>query len=423
MGFITSIFSPIEQLIRDVVDARITALGRQPGTGPLSSIVESDPIMMSAKTVEDWKLAVLAASDPKNPDWSLLKALHDNMWLDDHLGSVVESRILHTKSNPFKLVNDRDKENPEISWLLERPWFYDMIEMVGMARFRGRRLIELYELHTEGDYKGELKEITEIEQPFFNTVKGIITKKAGQSDGYSYRETPFKHFYVQVGKSNDLGMFTWMAPIVLAKKLGMGAWLDLIDKYGVPPLFITTDREDEGRLRQLYNAALNFKKNNFMVGRGNEKFEVPSMGGNGVVPHEALQKRGDELISKRVLGGTGLTDEKGFVGSVEIQYKLAKDRFNADKLYFEYFFNAEIKPRLINLSPVYAPLKNHYFKWDNTESMTVKEIIEAVVKLSTTYDIDLEWIAKTTGIPVTGIKQLIQAQQAQQEKEVEAPKK
>lgn len=422
MGLFDFIFAPFDQIFAERIDTqiedRIQAAIKQPSSGPLSSVVEGQAVMMSAKTVEDWKLAVMAATDPDNPDWSLLFQLHDNMWLDDHLASVVESRILHTKSHPFKLVNDNDEENTELNWLLERPWFYDLIELALMSKFRGRKMLEMYEIHTDGDYIGELKTIAEIQQPYFNTKKGIIIKRSGDTTGFNYQEQPYKGFYVQIGKDMDLGMFTWMAPIVLAKKLGMGAWLDLIDKYGVPPLFINTDREDEGRLRQLFSAAMKFKRNNFMITRGNEKIEVPTMGGNSIAPHESLQKRGDELISKRVLGGTGLTDEKGFVGSVEIQYKLAKDRFNSDKLFFEYFFNAEIKPRLVNLSPVYAGLKDHYFKWDNTEVLSVKELIDAIVNLGSLYDIDIEWVAKMTGIPVTGIKQLMtESIQSQKEKE------
>ena len=104
-------------------------------------------------------------------------------------------------------------------------------------------------------------------------------------------------------------------------------------------------------------------------------------------------QRGDNEVSKRVLGGSSIADEKAFVGSAEIQYKLAKDRFEADKLYFKNIFNAHIKPRLIEISPIYAPLANLTFDWDDTESLTQKEIIDAVVKLGTLYEIDQEYVS------------------------------
>lgn len=73
-------------------------------------------------------------------------------------------------------------------------------------------------------------------------------------------------------------------------------------------------------------------------------------------------------------------------------------------MYFKYIFNAHIKPRLIKLSPVYAGLNNHYFEWDNTESLTQKEIIDTISKLGSIYEIDPEYITTVTGIPVLGAR-------------------
>jgi hypothetical protein len=211
--------------------------------------------------------------------------------------------------------------------------------------------------------------------------------------------------FLQVGRDNELGMLAQLAPIVLAKKMGLGAFLDYIDKFGVPSIFVTTDREDNNRLKELVTAAANFKRNNFMVGRGNEKFEVQDGGSTGVAPHQALIELCNSEISKRILGGSGLTDEKSFVGAADIQFRLAKDRFEADKLLFKYIFNAKIKPILINLSPVYAPLATHNFEWDNTESLTQMQIIDTITKFSSQYEIDPEYITKITGIPIIGIKE------------------
>ena len=47
---------------------------------------------------------------------------------------------------------------------------------------------------------------------------------------------------------------------------------------------------------------------------------------------DKLIERANGEMSKRILGGSGLTDEKSFVGSSEIQFRLAKDRFESDKL-------------------------------------------------------------------------------------------
>lgn len=392
-----------DKFIREAPDSKIlveAAYRRGGGTSGRSPHMNIDPVSPQAKTLTDWKIAIMSATDRENPNRGPLMRLNDNLMLDNHLASVIESRILYCQRSAHKLVNDKGEENKELSWLLERPWFDEMIYKVIFKKFQGTTLLGMFDLTPDG----ELAEIMEIPQSHFNTRLGIITENEGEIHGTSYREGPMANYVLQIGSDYELGMFEKLAPIVLAKKLGLGSWLDYIDKYGVPPLFITTDREDDTRIQELYNAAKNFKSNHFMVGRGQEKFEIGKDAAGSVSPFDPLMTRANDEMSKRVLGGSGITDEKSFVGSAEIQFRLAKDRFESDKLFFKYIFNAHIKPRLVKLSPVYAPLANHYFEWDDTETMSKSELIDAVVKLGGVYEIDPAYIEEQTGIPVIGMK-------------------
>ncbi|MCO5253621.1 MAG: DUF935 domain-containing protein [Bacteroidetes bacterium] len=419
MSYIKKLYGKLENYVLSHTDERrmrveMASRSSRAG-GSESQNLNYEAETMSAKTLRDWKDAVATASDPTNPDRTLIASLYKNLMLNDHLASVIDSRILYSKRRKFKFVGENDKENTEISWLFERPWFFELMDYVIREQFQGTTLIEFGELTPEG----EIAEINEIPQSHFNPIKGIITKNAGDTSGVSYKDGALADYYVQIGKNRDLGMLSQLAPIVLADKLGLGTLLDYIDKFGVPPIFITTDREDTKRLQELYDAASNFRSNHFMVGRGNEKFEIGSLGSGASaanLPHIALTKLCEERISKRVLGGSGMTDEKAYVGSSEIQFRLAKDRFESDGLLFEYVFNTQIKPRLVKISPVYAGLANHYFKWDDTESLTIKEQVENMSKLGSLFEIDPEYVTKLTGIPIIGTKTAAPAKE-EEEKE------
>src|SRR5690606_29190019 len=145
---------------------------------------------------------------------------------------------------------------------------------------------------------------------------------------------------------------------------------DYIDKYGVPPLFAITDREDDAYLNKLAEMAANFRSNGWMVGRGNDKFDVGDVETGKPEMFDALIERVNSEISKKILGGSGLADDKSFVGSSEIQFRLAKDRFESDKLLVKNVINQQLFPRLKKISGVYQVLEGHYFEWDNTEVQT-----------------------------------------------------
>ncbi|RLZ08587.1 phage portal protein family protein [Faecalibacter macacae] len=404
MEFFKNIYQKAESYFLGRADEsalRVAAVSKGGGISTSSQINYEAENMMS-KSLKDWQTAIMLATDREEPNFADLSSLYNNLLLDNHLSSVIDTRILFCQRSPFKIVDEKGNENEELSYLFERTWFDDFVRLVLMSRFQGRTLIEAFDLNEEG----ELKEVNEIKQGYFNVKKGIITKEIGDTKGWPYREGNLQPYYLQVGKDYDLGMLAQMAPAILAKKLGMGAWQDYVDKFGVPPLFITTDRIDNNRLKELYNAAINYKRNNFMIGQGNEKFEVGNTGGvSSSDTFDLLVERVNSEVSKRVLGGAGLTDEKSFVGSTEAQMKLANDRFESDKLLVKNIINGEFRQKLIKLSPIYAPMQNHYFEWDNQEAMSKADMADLINKMSQNYIIDPEWAEQQTGVPIIGVRE------------------
>jgi hypothetical protein len=395
-------YRAIEKRVLLNADARLlNVIAVAKGANAPSSQLNYEAETMQKQTLKEWTQAIMASTDPENPDKTPLDRLYKNLMLDNHLASIIDSRILFCQRSPFKIVNEKGDENTDVSWLFERTWFEEFIKLVLMKRFEGVKLIELFDINPETK---ELATVDEIPMSYFVPQKGLITKSPGDSQGWLYKEGVLRPFYIQVGKDNEIGMLAQMAPIILAKKLGLGSWLDYVEKYGVPALFITTDREDDTRLKELFEAASNFKGNGFMVGRGQEKFEIGKADGGNPDNFDKLIERANGEMSKRVLGGSGLTDEKSFVGSSEIQFRLAKDRFESDKLLVKNIINEQLFPRLIKLSPVYSVLQGHYFEWDNTETQTPKEVAELLSILGQHFELDPEEVSQKTGFKILGQK-------------------
>ncbi|MDR1116103.1 MAG: hypothetical protein LBL33_08175 [Tannerella sp.] len=113
----------------------------------------------------------------------------------------------------------------------------------------------------------------------------------------------------------------------------------------------------------------------------------------------------DREIEKRIQGSSGLTNEKSFVGAAEVQERILGYRLKVDKLTFQYYFNTEVISRLVKLSSVYAPLvKYNTYTYDESETLSLKEILEAVKSLSLHYEFDVRELVKITGLPITKLK-------------------
>jgi hypothetical protein len=361
-------------------------------------------VTLHRKEVKDYTSAVASATDPDNPrlgDWMRFREV---MKLDGHLMSCVENRILPVQCAPFKLTDSGGNEAPpEVRELLDRPWRLDLANLICMHTFQGPVLIEMIET----DENGELKKVSEIPQSNFIPQKGIILKEEYGDTGVSYRDGAYRNYYFQAGEDWNLGIFSQLATVVLAKKLGLGAWLSYIDKYGVPPIFAITDRMDTGRRDELFDMLENFRMNHFAVLQGNEKIETPA--GYNVDAYQTFKSLmsdiADREIEKRIQGSSGLTNEKSFVGAAEVQERILGYRLKVDKLIFKYYFNTEVIPRLVRLGSAYAPLaKYNTYGYDESETLSMKEMLEAIKSLSLYYEFDIKELTKITGLPITKIR-------------------
>jgi hypothetical protein len=376
------------------------------------------PTNFTSKTIDDWVTAVLSATNPLDPRRGLLMRFFASLKLDLHLLSCIDGRILPIQCAPFTLKDKSKKEDEEAHKLLERPWFLDLIKLTCNHVFEGTKLIEMIELND----KGELNCVTEIPQSNFLPVKGIVVKEEYDTTGVSYKSGTYANYYVQIGNDYTLGMLNEVAMIILAKKLGLGSWMSYIEKFGVPAVFAITDRQDDARAQELFKMLTSFRSNHFAILKGNEKVEIAKdTNADGYQSFDKLNLFCDSQLSKRILGGTGITDEKSFVGAAEIHERQLKYRIQVDKLIFKFYMNEEFIPRLVKLSSAYSPLANLTFDWDETETLTLKEKIQAVKDLSTAFNFDPEKLAELTGLPITTVKETLAASPQVQETQKKKP--
>ena len=175
------IYSKFENnVLRNADPRKLRVFAESKASKNYSGQLEMESVTMQSKNLAEWKTAIQLATDPENPDRSSLRTLYENLLLDNHLASVIDSRILFCQRSTFKIVSESGEENEELTKLFERTWFEELVRLILMARFQGATLIELFDV----DEVGELMDVNEIPLGYFNPQKGIITKTPGEDKGW-----------------------------------------------------------------------------------------------------------------------------------------------------------------------------------------------------------------------------------------------
>lgn len=360
---------------------------------------------MRTKEIKDWQKAVMEATDPERPRRYLLYYIYQNLLRDDDLQATIENRVLPLQMASYKIVDRKGNKVEKAQKLLERTWFQDLRKMCVMSQLQGTLLVDLTEKINKDTM--EIEEISEVPQCNYIAQVGAILERSTDNQGISYRTGGMETYYYQFGKDWDLGLLNVLAMPIYAKKLGFGSWLNYIDLYGIPWLFVVTNRMDTDRRDELYEMMEDMRAARFGVLHSPETVEFgKEVSGNTTNAFDPFMERCHKIITRLILGQTGTTNSEAYEGTAEVHEKIEKYRHEADKLLFQYVFNQEIIPRLIKISPVYSVFKGCRLEWDNHETMTLKEYVEAIKNLAYTFDFDPEKVAEMTGLPITAVKQV-----------------
>ena len=368
-----------------------------------SNIIFPRAKSLSKQSIKTWKDAYALAQLPEEPNRLPLLQVYESILLDGHLESILESRILKILGSKFKIVNEKEEENPELTKLFKKKWFTQFLKEAMWSKWMGTTVLELWDLNDDM----ELDRVGTIPRENTIPLKGLIIKEVGDQVGYPYKEGALVNYYIQVGEDTDIGKLSKSAPDALSKRLAKSAWLEYVEKYAIPPRTATTDSSNPQRQKELAEMLAAMVNHHYAVLQGNEKLEMLNVQGSDA--HETFDKlmqRMNSEMSKRELGQDGTTDSKdtkGNFGSLKVMQEVADDRHNSDKTDMEYLINDELIWRLQLISGVYSGLQGHRFEWDDSKELTAEELIELISKLGAAgYVVDPKQIEEKTGFKIIG---------------------
>ena len=350
----------------------------------------------SSQDVGKWRSATLLAESLLNPNRYNLYQIYKDVVLDSHLSALMKTIELKVLSGEYWICNADGSINEELTNKLKKPWFKFYLEQHITAIFYGHALIQLGDIVND-----EFKDFEIVPRenvvPEFGIVKDTTFTHA--TDGVKYREQPYSDYLIEIGNKTDLGLLHKASPLVLWKKGIFGAWSHFAELFGMPVRIGKTDILNPTNKANMQTMLANMGSASWGVLNTDDMIEFIESSNNDSyqVYLEFINLINAEL-SKLVLGQTGTTDEKSFVGSAQVHNDILNVYVTAVKSKIESHFMSAVLPKLFMFGMF--PKSDIHFKWNNEEQISKQAHFDITKELLKFYNVPAEWINETFNVPV-----------------------
>lgn len=356
------------------------------------------------QNIQRWRTAIQIAESVDNPRRIQLYDLYDEISLDLHLESQIQTRQLAVMGASYSIVNSKDgKEDVELTKLFKKPWFIETMKHAHNSILWGHSLIEFSEFSQEGELDNEVKEVTLIKRKHVIPEKGLFVKQQGDSEGILYRENKlYTPWLFEVGTKDNLGLLNKVVPHVLFKRFAQSSWSEFCEIFGMPARIGKTKSKDKRAVSDMEKMLINMGTAAYAVIDSDESVELMNgVQGDGTV-YDKLIERCNSEISKGINGavvGEGSSSGGGSRAKEEVGNKKTNIFADADKILLQGYFNEKLFPLLIKHG---YPLKGYEIKFEQTkDTKALWDIVKGMLQYK---EVDNEWIEQQFGIPVTDKK-------------------
>ncbi|MBY0488185.1 MAG: DUF935 domain-containing protein [Flavobacteriaceae bacterium] len=347
------------------------------------------------KNYTDSKNMFLNVDNPKRyPYYNLLA----NIMVDLHLQSQVNNRMRKSLAKPFIFKDATGKIDLELTLQFQNKKF---IKDVNIAI-----LETIYYGHSLGefDYVNNDLVFTIIPRQNVDPVNGFIYTDYTEDKKIDYRiQKEYNSWLIEFGDNKSFGLLDGCIPHVLFKRFAISCYSELCEIYGIPPRVLKTNTQDrvmvsrgEKMLKDMGSAAW------FIIDENEEFSFAQGVSTNGDVYKGLISLCNNEMsmgISGTVVGQD---TKNGSNGKEKTSVTILGDLVDSDLSLIEEVWSSTVMNSLKTLGIITKDVTYGYAEAKDLEALW-KMVVEALPYL----EIDVDWIATTFGIKVTGVKKLL----------------
>ena len=337
--------------------------------------------------VGKWRKALDYAESRTTPNRTEYYRLLKDIVLDGHLSATIEQRKNAILCRDFKvMVNGEYSEDKTKE--LKKDWFIKILNAILDSQYYGFTLLDL------GAYNDGFNDIVTVERQYVKPELNLVTYTSSENVGIQIDDPRYKKWSLYFCSDvYNLGILCKAAPYVLWKKNAIGFWSEHTEKFGQPFRIGKTDVTDEVLLSNMEYNLKNMGSSFWAVMGQDDSIELVTgnQSGNYEIYDKLIERCNSEL-SKLVLGQTGTTDEKSFVGSAQVHKNVLSEIVEADDKWVTTQVNKKVF-EVLNMHGL--GFENCTFEFDYGESLSLKDKAEQDAKMMPYVKFSKEYLEET----------------------------
>jgi phage gp29-like protein len=352
----------------------------------------------SRKDIQKWRSAITAAENPENPRWFLMQDLVDDIIIDAHLASVIGIRKAATLNHRFYVIDKVSKEHMEEQTdLLNRRWFYDLLDAALEAIVRKFTVMELFP-YTDAAGQPCVK----VDLIPRRNVCPQFRRIYNEASGDKYIDYSAYPNVLEVLHGSKFGLINDVAPNVIWKRNLLQSNAEFSERFGMPLITATTSQRSEvpridSGLKKLGESGTGVLPNGTEI-----KVHDLANAGNPEAVYLKPADYHDKQVSKRFLGSTTIVDEGANRAQTQVHQETLDDKIaQDDKRFITFIINDQLFPMLQSFGMPFDAAKMA-FQFDETESLTLSKQWEITSSALQHYELDDAEVAKTFNLPIVG---------------------
>ena len=319
---------------------------------------------------------------------------------DAHLRGVLETLFSQIVGERFMLAKQNSKgkysKDVEATKKIQTIEFLKIIEGIAESKLYGYTGLELLLESVNGQLK--LK-VNQIERRNILADQECIVQRQGiWMPQWNFTDPKYIDNYILVNSGN-LGLFSAVAPLVLAKKFTFANYVNFSHTYGQPIIHGKTESENIMDRQRMANDIASAAQNKVIVTGLNDQVDIKTFTmSNSEHVFTGLIAIVDRDVSNLILGSESMAGAtQSYVGATRAHENIFRDRIEVYRDYIELVMNESIIPRLVKLGYLPDGLE---FKYAKRIEMSDEDRIRLFQNLTTLWEMDPETIEQEFGVKV-----------------------